>query len=163
MASKRKLGPRGGARAPTGFAYSMSCKACVLADRGEFDESDALIEEATAAMEGSGNPVEGSVHSYGAIALLYRGQWKECLEEAEFVRRKGEQVNGPFLCGRMRRVAARPAGAHDDHIVIAPFGLDRHCRPSPSIRGPMPPAPERSPIRPPPKLGSSAKNLKCAE
>ena len=36
---------------------------------------------------------------------------------------------------RIGRMAAGPAGAHDDHVIVAPFGIDRHCvKPSPAVR-----------------------------
>ena len=100
-----QVGKRSGV-APTGSAFAIACKACVMGELGEFAQAHDLIDQALEAMRGSGNPVLGSIHGFHAIILLWQGRWEDCLETANRVRATGERINVPYLFGRRRSEAA---------------------------------------------------------
>jgi len=60
-----------------GSAYALSCKAAVLADRGEFDHAQICLAEAMTLIGESTHPVANSVRNWAAVSLVWQGRWEE--------------------------------------------------------------------------------------
>jgi class 3 adenylate cyclase/tetratricopeptide (TPR) repeat protein len=74
-AKQQRSRPGGGIA--IGSAYALSCKASVLADRGEFDQADVCLAEAMALVGESTHPVANSVRNWVAVSLAWQGRWEE--------------------------------------------------------------------------------------
>ncbi len=74
-AKQRRSRPGGGIA--IGSAYALSCKASVLADRGEFDEAHVCLAEAMTLIGESTHPVANSVRNWAAVSLVWQGRWEE--------------------------------------------------------------------------------------
>jgi len=105
--SKQRLHKRKSSKtAPTGSAFAIACKAFVMAEMGETEQGEKLMQESLAAVGGTGHPVEGSCYSFYATMMILQGRFGEAIEIADVVRKTGERVNGPYLFGRGRSEGA---------------------------------------------------------
>ena len=68
---------RSASRPAIGSAYSLACKALVLADRGSFAEAHACFDEALDALRGGNKVVEGSVLCWRSAVCLWQGRWED--------------------------------------------------------------------------------------
>jgi tetratricopeptide (TPR) repeat protein len=85
-AKQQRSRPGGGIA--IGSAYAMSCKASVLADRGDFDGAHACFKEAMTLLDGSTHPVASSVRNWMSVSLVWQGRW----QEAERLATEGARV-----------------------------------------------------------------------
>lgn len=60
-----------------GSAYTLSCKASLLADQGDFMSAQTCLAEALALLQGSTHPVGNSVRNWQAIILIWQGRFDE--------------------------------------------------------------------------------------
>jgi tetratricopeptide (TPR) repeat protein len=74
-AKQQRSRPGGGIA--IGSAYALSCKASVLADRGEFDNAHVCLGEAMTLLDESTHPVANSVRNWVAVSLVWQGRWQE--------------------------------------------------------------------------------------
>lgn len=76
-----------------GSAFTLSCKAAVLADRGSFDDARSLLDEAEALVHGSSHPVVISVRNWTAVVLVWQGCWAEALDVTTDCIRRAETAH----------------------------------------------------------------------
>jgi tetratricopeptide (TPR) repeat protein len=88
-----------------GSAYTLSCKASVLADRGDFDSAHACFGEATALLNGSTHPVANSVRNWMAVSLIWQGRWREAESLATESLRAAENMRSLLLLAASRAAA----------------------------------------------------------
>jgi class 3 adenylate cyclase/tetratricopeptide (TPR) repeat protein len=82
---------------PVGFSYALGCEALIHADRGAFADAGQCLQEALDAVRHSGHAVEGSLLGALALAQMWQGSWRECIETARLTRATAERVNGPYV------------------------------------------------------------------
>jgi tetratricopeptide (TPR) repeat protein len=99
-AKQQRSRPGGGIA--IGSAYALSCKASVLADRGEFDEAHACLAEAMALLGESTHPVVNSVRNWEAVTLIWQGRWEEAERIATEYARIAENMRGLLLLAACR-------------------------------------------------------------
>ena len=84
------------ARPAVGLAYSLSCRAYVLGDQGQFEAAHRLFDEALLIVRGSNHAVEASVQGWRAAVLLWQGRWAEAQAAAAEAHRIGGLVRSLF-------------------------------------------------------------------
>jgi len=94
-AKQRRSRPGGGIA--IGSAYALSCKASVLADRGEFDDAHVCLEEAMALIGETTHPVANSVRNWVAVSLTWQGRWQEAERVAAESARIAENTQALLL------------------------------------------------------------------
>jgi tetratricopeptide (TPR) repeat protein len=80
-----------------GSAYALSCKVGVLADRGEFEDAGACLDEAMRLIGESTHPVANSVRNWGAVSLVWQGRWEEAERVAAESARIAENTQALLL------------------------------------------------------------------
>ena len=76
IATKEKLS-RSSASIAIGSAYALSCKAAILADRGDFSGSEDCFTDAMNLVGGSNHPVANSIRNWRSVSLIWQGRWHE--------------------------------------------------------------------------------------
>jgi tetratricopeptide (TPR) repeat protein len=94
-AKQQRSRPGGGIA--IGSAYALSCKASVLADRGEFDGAQVCLGEAMALLGESTHPVANSVRNWAAVSLVWQGRWEEAERVAAESARIAENTQALLL------------------------------------------------------------------
>ncbi len=102
-AKQQRSRPHGGIA--IGSAYALSCKASVLADRGDFDGAHACFSDAMALLEGSTHPVVGSVRNWISVSLVWQGRWQEAERLATEGARVAENMRSLLLLAACRAAA----------------------------------------------------------
>ena len=102
-AKQQRSRPTGGIA--IGSAYTLSCKASVLADRGDFDSAHACFGEATTLLNGSTHPVASSVRNWMAVSLIWQGRWQEAEGLAMEGVRVAENMRSLLLLAACRAAA----------------------------------------------------------
>jgi tetratricopeptide (TPR) repeat protein len=102
-AKQQRSRPGGGVA--IGSAYALSCKAALLADRGDFDTAHACFDEATRLLDGSPHPVANSVRNWTAVALIWQGRWQEADRLSTESARIAEDMRGLLLLAACRAAA----------------------------------------------------------
>jgi class 3 adenylate cyclase/tetratricopeptide (TPR) repeat protein len=97
---------RTGARPAIGLAYSLACKAFVLADLGRFAEARAGFDASMEAVDGAHHEVEGSVLCLRSAACLWEGDVDEALRNAGEAERVAERVRTLYLYAMSRSLGA---------------------------------------------------------
>ena len=112
-AKQQRSRPHGGIA--IGSAYALSCKASVLADRGDFDGAHACFSDAMALLEGSTHPVANSVRNWISVSLVWQGRWQEAERLATEGARIAENMRSLLLLAACRAAAgfARWAATRD--------------------------------------------------
>ena len=93
---------RPGGSIAIGSAYSLSCKASVLADRGEFEDAGTCFEEAKILIGESTHPVGNSVRNWRAVSLVWQGRWEEVERVANEGARVAESMHSLLLLAACR-------------------------------------------------------------
>jgi class 3 adenylate cyclase len=101
VSAKQQRSRPGGGMA-IGSAYALSCKASVLADRGEFDQAQVCLGEAMALLGESTHPVVNSVRNWEAVTLIWQGRWEEAERIATEYARIAENMRGLLLLAACR-------------------------------------------------------------
>ncbi len=96
VSAKQQRSRPGGGMA-IGSAYALSCKASVLADRGEFDEAHICLEGAMSLLGESTHPVANSVRNWVAVSLVWQGRWQEAENVAADSARIAENTQALLL------------------------------------------------------------------
>lgn len=96
VSAKQQRSRTGGSIA-IGSAYALSCKAGVLADRGEFVESGVCLDEAMSLIGESMHPVANSVRNWVAVSLVWQGRWEEAERVAAESARIAENTHALLL------------------------------------------------------------------
>jgi class 3 adenylate cyclase/tetratricopeptide (TPR) repeat protein len=94
-AKQQRSRPGGGIA--IGSAYALSCKASVLADRGEFGDAQVCLGEAMALLGESTHPVANSVRNWVAVSLVWQGRWEEAERVAAESARIAENTQALLL------------------------------------------------------------------
>lgn len=103
--------PGGGERPALGLAFTLACRASLLADRGDFDAAHAGFEHALAVLPGPGHQVEGSVLCLRANVHLWQGRWAQAAADAAAAERVAERVRSLYLLAMGRALGAWAAWA----------------------------------------------------
>ncbi len=90
LQAKRQQSRRGGAIA-VGSAFTLACRAAVLADRGDFTEAHAALAEARTLLGETLHPVANSVRNWSMVILAWQGRWDETLAVVEATERMAER------------------------------------------------------------------------
>lgn len=85
-------------RLPVGLAYSLTCRAAVLGDQGEFALAHEAFDEALASFRGRGHALEASIQGWRAAVFLWQGRWAEARAAGAEAHRVGAQVRSLFTC-----------------------------------------------------------------
>src|SRR5207253_1745895 len=98
-----------------GSAYALSCKAGVLADRGDFKGAHTCFNQALTLLSGSTHPVSNSVRNWMAVTFIWQGRWEEADRLATEGARVAENMRGLLLLAECRAAAgfARWASTRD--------------------------------------------------
>ncbi|NDZ16992.1 hypothetical protein C7T35_27520 [Variovorax sp. WS11] len=64
-------------RTSAGLAFSLACRAIVMAEHGEFNKAYALFDEAVSCIGRQNYEVGASVHGWRAAVLLWQGRWED--------------------------------------------------------------------------------------
>ncbi len=78
-----KRAHRSGRRVNVGLAFSLVCRACVVADRGDFAAALLLFDEAADCIGNVNHQIGATVAGWRAAVLLWRGDWEQALVAAE--------------------------------------------------------------------------------
>ncbi|KRR27487.1 ATP-binding protein [Bradyrhizobium retamae] len=95
FAKQQRSRPGGGIA--IGSAYALSCKAGVLADRGEFEDASVCLDEAMNLIGESTHPVANSVRNWVAVSLVWQGRWEEAERVAAESARIAENTHALLL------------------------------------------------------------------
>ncbi|MEO6408835.1 MAG: AAA family ATPase [Burkholderiaceae bacterium] len=74
IAVKRQY--RSGRHLNVGLAFSVVCRACVLGDRGRFDDAAACFDEAMTYLAGSLHEIGATICGLRSAVLLWQGRWE---------------------------------------------------------------------------------------
>jgi class 3 adenylate cyclase/tetratricopeptide (TPR) repeat protein len=74
---------RSGRRLNVGLAFSLVCRACVLGDRGRFDDARGNFDEALGCLNGEQHQIGATIEGWRAAVLLWQGQWDAALAAAQ--------------------------------------------------------------------------------
>jgi antitoxin (DNA-binding transcriptional repressor) of toxin-antitoxin stability system len=96
VSAKQQRSRRGGNIA-IGSAYALSCKAGVLADRGEFGDASRCLDEAMQLIGETTHPVANSVRNWVAVSLVWQGRWEEAERVAAESARIAENTQALLL------------------------------------------------------------------
>jgi tetratricopeptide (TPR) repeat protein len=67
---------RSGRHTNVGLAFSLVCRACVLGDRGLFEQAHACFDEAFACVVGT-HQIGATIHGWHSAVLLWQGRWED--------------------------------------------------------------------------------------
>lgn len=84
---------------PVLYAHSLTCRAMIYGDLGDFERADRDMGEAVSIVEGTGHAMEPSVLSHLAIVQIRRGVWEECHTTASRACKVAERVASTFVFG----------------------------------------------------------------
>ena len=101
-----KQGQRSALRPAVGLAYTLCCKAAVLADRGLFEQAQACFDESMAAVSGADHEMQAAVLGWRSVTLLWQGRWDEALQAAAEAQAVAERVRSLFIFAADRAVGA---------------------------------------------------------
>jgi len=88
---------RRGARPAVGSAYTLACRAAVLADLGRFREAHESLAEALDAVREGNQPVRGSILGWQGTVYAWQGEWAKALALATEQQRIGERVESLYV------------------------------------------------------------------
>jgi hypothetical protein len=88
------------------LAFSLTCRAIVMAERGEFGKAQALLDEATSCVGRQNYEVGASVHGWRAAVLLWQGRWKDARVAAMDSRRVAEATHSLLQLSIARAISA---------------------------------------------------------
>jgi predicted ATPase len=94
-AKQQRSRPGGGIA--IGSAYALSCKASILADRGDFDDARVCLADALKLLDESRHPAANSVRNWVAVSLIWQGRWQEAEVVAAESARIAENTHGLLL------------------------------------------------------------------
>lgn len=114
IATKEKLS-RPSASIAIGSAYALSCKAAILADRGDFAASEKCFSDAIGLIGGSNHPVANSIRNWRSVSLIWQGRWAEAEANATEGAGVAENMRSLLLLAACRAAAgfARWAARRD--------------------------------------------------
>ncbi|HEY0822864.1 MAG TPA: hypothetical protein VGD76_03675, partial [Ramlibacter sp.] len=84
---------RSAGRTDAGLAFSLVCRACVLAERGEFGPAHLCFDEAAACVGGVVHEVGATVQGWRSAVLLGQGRWEEARAAAAASRQVAEATH----------------------------------------------------------------------
>jgi class 3 adenylate cyclase/tetratricopeptide (TPR) repeat protein len=97
---------RTGTRPAVGLSYTLTCKAALLADRGDFAAADECFEDAIEAVRGANHEVEGSLFGWRSAVSLWQGQWEQARAHAARSQEVAARVRSVYLFVMSRAVSA---------------------------------------------------------
>lgn len=114
IATKEKLS-RASASIAIGSAYALSCKAAILADRGDFAASEVCFSDAVSLVSGANHPVANSIRNWRSVSLIWQGRWNEAEANATEGAAVAEDMRSLLLLAACRAAAgfARWAACRD--------------------------------------------------
>lgn len=84
---------RSAGRTDAGLAFSLVCRAWVLAERGQFGEAHQCFDEAAACVGGVVHEVGATVQGWRSAVLLWQGRWEEARAAATASRQIAEATH----------------------------------------------------------------------
>ena len=109
--SRKRESSRPGSGLAIGSAYSLACKAVVLADRGSFDEAHVACGEALVLLGDSTHPVTNSVRNWLCVVNIWQGRWHEAEADVRQGLRIAENTRGLLMLAACRSMAGYIAWA----------------------------------------------------
>jgi class 3 adenylate cyclase/tetratricopeptide (TPR) repeat protein len=92
LQSKRRQTRGSMAAVATGSAFTLACRAAVLADRGDFGPAQEALDEAFALLGETLHPVSLSVRNWGMVILAWQGRWDETIAVVDDTERMAERA-----------------------------------------------------------------------
>jgi class 3 adenylate cyclase/tetratricopeptide (TPR) repeat protein len=133
LAAKRGTA-RVGSSVAVGSAFTLACKASVLADRGEFEAALAAIREARALVSESLHPVANSLRNWSMVVLAWAGRWNDVLSvvaEAETAAERARALLPLAISravgGHARWMRDRDVTGYDQMAAAVRWMEDRDC------------------------------------
>ena len=115
--SAKQQRSRPGGSIAIGSAYALSCKASVLADRGQFDDAHVCLGEAMTLIGESTHPVANSVRNWVAVSLTWQGRWQEAEHVAAESARIAENTQALLLLVVCRATAGFARWARTGNVA----------------------------------------------
>lgn len=97
---------RSGKRPAVGLAYSLTCRASVLGDRGDFALAYECFDEGFDAVRGAHHEVEGSLFCWRSAVHLWQGQWDQAQQAAAHAQQVAQRTKSLYLFAMGRALAA---------------------------------------------------------
>ena len=97
---------RSGKRPAVGLAYSLTCRASVLGDRGDFALAYECFDEAFDAVRGAHHEIEGSLFCWRSAVHLWQGQWPQAQQAAAHAQQVARRAKSLYLVAMGRALAA---------------------------------------------------------
>jgi class 3 adenylate cyclase/tetratricopeptide (TPR) repeat protein len=97
---------RSGNRTSAGLAFSLACRAIVMAERGQFGQAYACFDEAASCIGRQNYAVGASVHGWRAAVLLWQGRWVDARAAAAESRRIAEATHSLLQLSIARAISA---------------------------------------------------------
>jgi tetratricopeptide (TPR) repeat protein len=121
---KRLRARKGEGSVPVGFAYALAIKACIHADRGEFERAEEHKTQALEAVLGRGHPIEASMLAVCAMCELWRGDFSACIQTCQRAAAAAERVWGPYVF-----CISETMSAYSQYVLTRePAQYERLCR-----------------------------------
>ncbi len=93
-------------RTSAGLAFSLACRAIVMAERGQFRQAYACFDEAVSCIGRQNHAVGASVHGWRAAVLLWQGRWNDARVAAADSRRVAEATHSLLQLSIARAISA---------------------------------------------------------
>jgi class 3 adenylate cyclase/tetratricopeptide (TPR) repeat protein len=82
---------RAGSGVAVGSAFTLACKASVLADRGLFTDANEALDKARQLLGNSAHPVTNSVRNWSMVILAWQARWDDAIVVADEALRDAER------------------------------------------------------------------------
>ncbi len=93
-------------RTSAGLAFSLTCRAIVMSERGRFSEAHACFDEAVSCIGRQNYAVGASVHGWRAAVLLWQGRWEDARAAAADSWRVAEATHSLLQLSIARAIGA---------------------------------------------------------
>lgn len=88
---------RSSARPSVGLSYTLTCRASVLGDRGQFAEAHECFAEALDAVRDADHAVKGSLYCWQSAVYLWQGRWEDAQRTGDEAQNIAARVKSLYL------------------------------------------------------------------
>ncbi len=97
---------RSGKRPAVGLACSLTCRASVLGDRGDFALAYKCFDEAFDAVRGTHHEIKGSLFCWRSAVHLWQAQWQQSQQTATHAQQVAQRIKSLYLSAMGRALVA---------------------------------------------------------
>jgi class 3 adenylate cyclase/tetratricopeptide (TPR) repeat protein len=109
----KRQGARSGGAVAVGSAFTLACRAGVLADQGDFAGAHAALADARGLLGASLHPVSNSLRNWTMVILAWQGRWDDALQVVEEAIRMAERSHALLPLAIARAVGGYAAWRRD--------------------------------------------------